>query len=107
MTVEQARAFIEKLNSDENLLKQVNDAANNAARLELAKSAGFNFSADEMNSVISKLASEELTEDELDAVAGGGVFGKLDIIGDFSRKWKIEEGESFTTYIDKHSPDLL
>jgi predicted ribosomally synthesized peptide with nif11-like leader len=99
MSIEQAKAFIEKLGSDENLLNQVNSAGNDDARMQLAKAAGFDFTADEFNSVIDQLSGEELSEEDLDSVAGG--------LGNFEiqrLKWKVEEGES---WIDKSSPGLL
>jgi predicted ribosomally synthesized peptide with nif11-like leader len=105
MSVDQAKAFIEKLGSDESLLNQVNSAENNADRMQLAKDAGFNFSTDEFNSVIDQLSGEELSEDDLDSVAGGFSINYTKFLktNPVSR-WKVEEGES---WIDKSSPDLL
>ena len=100
MSVEQAKAFIEKLNSDEIFLNQIAGAGSDEARLQMAKEAGFEFSTEELTSVIDQFTSEELSEEELDAVAGGLRF-EYKIPG-FSSKWKVEEGEA----IDKSSPLL-
>jgi predicted ribosomally synthesized peptide with nif11-like leader len=100
MSVEQAKAFIEKLGSDENLLNQVNSAENDGARMQLAKAAGFDFSTDEFNSVVDQLSGEELTEDDLDSVAGG-LTAQID--GLKVSKWKM----SRLSWFDKSSPDLL
>ena len=102
MSVENAKAFLERLNSDENFRNQMASADNNEARLQIAKEAGLELSTEELSSIIDQLTSEELSEEELDTVAGGGIiFPKLSRL---SSKWKVEEGEK---YIDKPSPDLL
>jgi predicted ribosomally synthesized peptide with nif11-like leader len=100
MSVEQAKAFIEKLGSDENLLNQVYSAGNDDARMQLAKAAGFDFSADEFNSVIDQLGGEELSEDELDRVAGG-LTAHID--GVVFNKWKV----TGSIWNGKDIPDLL
>ena len=71
MSVESVNAFIEKLNSDESFLNQIAGAGSDEARLQLAKEAGFEFSTEELTDVIDHFASEELSEEELEAVAGG------------------------------------
>jgi predicted ribosomally synthesized peptide with nif11-like leader len=79
MSVENAKAFLEKLNRDETFLNQIAGAGNDEARLQMANKAGFEFSAEELTSVIDQLSSEELSDDELDAVAGGRTaFAKYD-----------------------------
>ena len=71
MSVEQAKAFIEKLDSDKTFLSQVAGAGSDEARLELAKAAGFEFTAEELAGAIGESGGEELSDDELEAVAGG------------------------------------
>jgi predicted ribosomally synthesized peptide with nif11-like leader len=71
MSVEQAKSFIEKLDSDKAFLKEVAGAGSDEARLELAKAAGFGFTAEELASAIGETAGEELSEDQLEGVAGG------------------------------------
>jgi predicted ribosomally synthesized peptide with nif11-like leader len=104
MSVEQAKAFIEKLDSDKAFLTQVAGAGSDEARLELAKAAGFEFTAEELAGVIDQFTDEELSEDELDAVAGGRGYLKGEII---PKKLSSKFTEVEWTYIDKSSPDLM
>lgn len=68
MGVESAKAFIEKLKNDEDFKNKLSQLENGQARLDFAKAAGFNFSADD----IAKVKEEQgLTDEELDGVAGG------------------------------------
>ena len=101
MSAEQAKSFIEKLDSDKTLLSQIAGADSDKARLELAKEAGFDFTAEELAGAISDSGGDELSDDELESVAGGVISGVFKFA---KNKWKVEEGES---YVDKHSPDLL
>ena len=71
MSVENVKAFLEKLNSDETFLNQIAGASSDEARLELAKANGFNFTVEELAVVADDDGSEELTEEELESVAGG------------------------------------
>ena len=98
MSTEQATAFIEKLNSDESFRNQVADAGSKEALLQMAKESGLQLSPEDLNSIIEQFSSEELSEDELDAVAGGvidGVFKFLKV--DKKLKWE-------NIAIDKSSP---
>ena len=66
MSKEQLKAFLEKVKADTSLqekLKAVSDANTVAA---IAKDAGFSISADDL-----KNAQSELSEEELEGVAGG------------------------------------
>jgi predicted ribosomally synthesized peptide with nif11-like leader len=76
MTVEQAKAFIEKLNNDETFRGQIAQASDDAARLKMAHEAGYEFTVAEFNETIAELAGaadEELSEEQLEAVAGGAM----------------------------------
>ena len=73
MSVEQAKAFIEKLDSDKTLLTQVAGAASDETRLELARAAGFEFATEDLADAIGESDREELSDDDLEAVAGGGL----------------------------------
>lgn len=68
MSIESAKDFIQKVKVDEDFRNQLNQLADGKARLEFAKKAGFDFTADDM-----ARAKEEqgLTDEELDGVAGG------------------------------------
>lgn len=55
MSVESARAFIEKVKSDGEFSKQLNEAKTKGARLEIAKEAGLEFAEKEYKAVTSEL----------------------------------------------------
>ena len=72
MSQEQLQAFIEKVQGDTRLQEKFKAAADSDAVLAIAKEAGFMISADDL-----KIAQSEMTEEELEGVAGGlrcGVF---------------------------------
>ncbi len=68
MSEEQLKAFLEKVKADTSLQERLNAAAGNDAVVAIAKEAGFNISADDL-----KNAPSELSEEELEGVAGGGI----------------------------------
>ncbi len=65
MSIEQAQAFLEKVKSDETLQRRLNEAKNNASKLEIASQEGFEFTEDEIRAAKSELG------DELDFVSAG------------------------------------
>ncbi len=67
MSLDQARAFIEKMKSDEAFRERILAIENVDARLDAASGAGFQFTEAEV-----KVVQSELSDDELDAAAGGG-----------------------------------
>jgi len=66
MSVDQARAFIEKMKSDEAFCDRIMAIEAVDARLAAARDAGFEFTETEINEVNS-----ELSDDELDGCLGG------------------------------------
>ena len=66
MSIESAKAFVEKMKTDQDFAKKVNTCKDSDARHSLVKSAGFDFTAEELKKVKS-----ELSESDLDSVAGG------------------------------------
>ena len=66
MSEEQLKAFIEKVKGDTSLQEKLKAAADPNAVLAIAKEAGFSISADDLTK-----AQSELSEEELEAVAGG------------------------------------
>lgn len=66
MSIEQAQAFIKKVQSDEDLTKKLSEAQDNDSKLEIARQEGFEFDLEEI-----KKAKDELGEDALFAVSGG------------------------------------
>lgn len=79
MSIESAKAFIEKVKNDESFKSKLEELKDGQARLEFAKQAGFDFTADD----IAKVKAEQgLTDEELDGVAGGCGRACLVDIGD-------------------------
>ena len=68
MSEEQLKAFLEKVKSDTSLQEKLKAAADSDAVLAIAKEAGFMISADDL-----KNAPSELSEEELEGVAGGAI----------------------------------
>jgi len=67
MSEEQLKAFLEAVKADEGLQEKLKAAGDADAVIAIAKAAGFAISADEL-----KKAQSEISEEELEGVAGGG-----------------------------------
>ncbi len=68
MTIESAKAFLEKVQNDEDLRTKLSDKnLSGEDRLNIAKAEGFQFSAEEMRNVRG-----ELSEDDMANVVGAG-----------------------------------
>ncbi len=66
MSEEQLKAFLEKVKADTSLQEKLKAAGDSDAVLAIAKEAGFMISADDLTK-----AQSELSEEELEGVAGG------------------------------------
>jgi predicted ribosomally synthesized peptide with nif11-like leader len=66
MSEEQLKAFLEAVKADAGLQEQVKAAGDADAVVAIARAAGFVISADDL-----KQAQSEISEDELEGVAGG------------------------------------
>ena len=66
MSEEQLKAFLEKIKGDTSLQEKLKAAADVDAALAIAKEAGFSITADDL-----KNAQSEVSEEELENVAGG------------------------------------
>ena len=66
MSEEQFKAFLEKVRGDTSLKEQLKAAGDADAVVSIAKEEGFSISADDL-----KKAQSELSEEELEGVAGG------------------------------------
>ena len=66
MSEEQLKAFMEAVEADASLQEKLKAAADVDAFAAIAKEAGFNISADDLKS-----AQSDLSDEELDSVAGG------------------------------------
>ena len=70
MSEEQLKAFLEAVKADAGLQEKLKAAGDADAVVAIAKAAGFLISAEEL-----KRAQEEVSEVDLQGVAGGGVVG--------------------------------
>ncbi len=70
MSVKSAKALMEKIKSDPKFGKKIEDAKDNKARMAIIRSAGFDFTQEEMKQAV-KPAEGELSDEDLEAVAGG------------------------------------
>ena len=66
MSEEQLKAFLEKVKADTSLQEKLKAASDADAVVAIAKEAGFSISADDL-----KKAPSEISEEELEGVAGG------------------------------------
>ena len=73
MSEDQLKAFIEKVKADTSLQEKLKAAASPEAAVEIAKDAGFAITAENLQSMQPK--SQELSDEELEGVAGGGQGG--------------------------------
>ena len=69
MSEEQLKSFIAKVQADTSLQEQLKAAADSDAALGIAKEAGFAITAEDIQSMKS---STDLSDEELEGVAGGG-----------------------------------
>ena len=72
MSEEQLKAFLEKVKADTSLQEKLKAASDADAVVSLAKEAGFSISADDL-----KNAQSEISEEELENVAGGACTSRL------------------------------
>jgi predicted ribosomally synthesized peptide with nif11-like leader len=68
MSVQSAKAFLEKMNLDKAYAQAFSAAKTGNEKMAIAKSAGFEFSLSEINEVLSDFP---LSDQDLDAVSGG------------------------------------
>jgi predicted ribosomally synthesized peptide with nif11-like leader len=70
MSIESARKFMEKIQSDEEFKNKIGAMESKEERIEFIKGEGFEFTEEEFNQV-----HKELTPESLDQAAGGGHCG--------------------------------
>lgn len=72
MSIADAARFAKDLATDKDLLEKVKGKASGLTSLvELGKSYGYNFTLDQIKQVIRNSAPREMTDDQIDTVAGG------------------------------------
>ena len=76
MSEEQLKAFLEKVKADTSLQEKLKAAADANTVSAIAKEAGFSISADDINK-----AQSELSEEELEGVAGGIIGSLITVLG--------------------------
>ena len=89
MTVESAKAFYLRMGTDEAFMAQL-DSASPEERINIAREAGYDFTQEDFEAAtVQVLESDELTEDQLETVAGGVIgYARLNIGGLLSRYGK-------------------
>jgi len=70
MSIESAKSFIERMKADEDFAKQVRKCKDPETRMRFVKTAGFDFSEDEVKEV-----SCALSDEEMEIVVGGFIAG--------------------------------
>ena len=70
MSIESAKAFLERVENDENFRNSVGEITTTEQRMKFVKGAGFDFTKEEINSI-----KAELSDEDLDKVAGGDMWG--------------------------------
>lgn len=74
MSLESARAFYERVATDEAFLTQYQSAANDDARRDILLTAGYDFTAEEWEATMTQLSESPdsaLSDAELETVSGG------------------------------------
>ena len=87
MSEEQLKAFLEKVKGDTTLQEKLKASADSDAVLTIAKEAGFSISADDL-----KNAQSELSEKELEGVAGGFPACYNNSVNDISNSCRLPDG---------------
>jgi len=72
MSIESAKAFLERARNDEDFRKELEEQVSAEERIKFVKAQGFDFTKEEINSL-----NEELSDEELDGVAGGGSWCRM------------------------------
>lgn len=75
MSQEAAQAFVERVNDDEAFRNGLIAADSNDARLRMAQEAGFDVTEDDFAELRRQAGVEELSEEDLQQIAGGGDTG--------------------------------
>jgi predicted ribosomally synthesized peptide with nif11-like leader len=75
MSIESAKAFYQRMTEDSDFRTPFESASTKEERRQLIKEAGYDFTTDEWQAVVTEIqaadSNEELQEEELEAIAGG------------------------------------
>ncbi len=78
MSIESAKAFMEKVATDEDFRKEVGEIATAEERMAFVTAAGFDFTKEELENVQEKM---QLSEEALGSLAGGSCPNDCRIVG--------------------------
>ena len=73
MSNQSVYSFFSQVEQDSTLKQQVQAATDEDDLLRIAQESGYNFTAEDVKNFVEKNESDELNEEELEAVAGGGL----------------------------------
>lgn len=76
MSIESARAFYQKLSTDEAFAKQLRNAPSEDECRATIRAAGYDFTPEEWGTVVDQIKqsnNREVSESELEAVSGGAI----------------------------------
>ncbi len=82
MSIESAKAFFEKMKTDEDFRKECSEQSSPEDRMKFAKENGFDFSKEDIEQVKS-----ELSDEELEGAAGGGCGNAIECGGVEGNFW--------------------
>jgi predicted ribosomally synthesized peptide with nif11-like leader len=71
MAEDAVKAFVERLTTDEEFAKKVADAPSKEERLRIINEAGYALTASDLSALKAALNVEELSDEDLEKVAGG------------------------------------
>jgi predicted ribosomally synthesized peptide with nif11-like leader len=75
MSQEAVQAFVERVNDDASFRDGLIAADDNDARLRIVQDAGFDVTAEDLAALRRQSGVEELSEEDLQKIAGGGTTG--------------------------------
>ena len=76
MSKEDAKKFVERVKSDSDFRTSLAEAKDDSARAKIAKDAGYDFTRAEVEPLLPSADAGDLSDDDLEAVSGGGDGGK-------------------------------
>ena len=96
MSKEQLKALVEKVASDTELSDKIGAATTAEAVIEIAKAAGFSITSEDIQLLLSLLSEvseeeEELTDDDLENVAGGWGNGWANDAFGSPQRWNVDK----------------
>jgi predicted ribosomally synthesized peptide with nif11-like leader len=68
MSIESARLFVDRMNTDEEFAQKVTECKDTESRIKFVKAAGFDFTVTEVKEVMG-----ELSDEDLDQVTAGNI----------------------------------